>query len=255
VPELVPEPGVGRVYPATRRVRLGDVSPRGRLRLDAVVRYLQDVADDDTRDAGFVDAQGWVVRRTVVEVTNFPTFLEPIALRTWCSGIGSRWAERRTSVVGEAGGHIEAATLWVHLDPTTMRPQPLPRQFHVLYGPSAAGRTIRARLRHADTPKSAAATRYRWPLRFTDFDVLGHVNNAAYWAIVEEQLAGRRSLRAPLRAEVEHRGALDIGTTNVELVVADDVGGLACWLIDLTGGLIATATVSSMVSSAVSSAS
>jgi acyl-ACP thioesterase len=176
---LLPEPAHGRVYAGTRRVRLSDVSPRGRLRLDGVVRYLQDVADDDTRDAGFVDAQGWVVRRTVIEVTAFPTFLEPVALRTWCSGTGSRWAERRTSLRGESGGHLEAATLWVHLDPATMRPQPLPERFHLLYGPSAAGRSVRATLHHPPSPP-AGAERHAWHLRFTDFDVLGHVNNAAY---------------------------------------------------------------------------
>ena len=52
-----------------------------------------------------------------------------------------------------------------------------------------------------------------WPLRFTDFDVLGHVNNAACWQIVEEALAARRDLRAPLRAEVQHRTAIERGAT------------------------------------------
>jgi acyl-ACP thioesterase len=241
---LVPEPAAGRVYAAARRVRLGDVSPRGRLRLDATVRYLQDVADDDTRDAGFVEAQGWVVRRTVIDVTTFPTYLEPVALRTWCSGLGSRWAERRTSLRGERGGHLETATLWVHLDPSTMRPQPLPSRFHALYGPSAAARTVRARLHHPDAAPSDGTVTVRWALRFADFDVLGHVNNAAYWAIVEEQLAARRSLRAPLRAEVEHRGALDVGTTDVEVVVTHEERSLSCWLHDSARGLVATARVS-----------
>jgi acyl-ACP thioesterase len=239
---LVPEPRQGRVYAATRRVRLADVSPRGRLRLDAAVRYLQDVADDDTRDAGFVDAQGWVVRRTVIEVTAFPTYLEPVALRTWCSGIGSRWAERRTSVRGESGGHLEAATLWVHLDPATMRPQPLPAPFHALYGASTEGRTVRATLHHA-VESPAPLVRHPWHLRFTDFDVLGHVNNAAYWAIVEEQLGRRRALRAPLRAEVEHRGTLDVGTAVVGVDVVECASGLACWLRDDAGTLVATATI------------
>lgn len=241
---LVPEPATGRVFAATRRVRLGDVSPRGRLRLDATVRYLQDVADDDTRDAGFVEAQGWVVRRTVIEVTTFPTYLEPVALRTWCSGLGPRWAERRTSLRGERGGHLEAATLWVHLDPATMRPQPLPDRFHALYGQSAAGRTVRARLHHPDAAPSSGTVTVRWALRFADFDVLGHVNNAAYWIIVEEQLAGQRSLRAPLWAEVEHRGTVDVGTRDVDVVVASEERAVACWLHDPARGLVATARVS-----------
>ena len=153
---FVPVPAAGRVYQGQRRVRLGDASPGGRLRFDALVRYLQDVANDDTRDAGFDDVMGWVVRRTEIEVRQFPVYLEPIALSTWCSGVGGRWAERRVHVVGEGGGHVEAATLWVHLDPDTMRPKVLPESFHALFGPSALGRTVRARLQHAEAPEDEA---------------------------------------------------------------------------------------------------
>jgi acyl-ACP thioesterase len=184
-------PAAGRVYQGQRRVRLGDASPGGRLRFDALVRYLQDVANDDTRDAGFDDVMGWVVRRTEIEVRQFPVYLEPIALSTWCSGVGGRWAERRVHVVGEGGGHVEAATLWVHLDPDTMRPKVLPESFHALFGPSALGRTVRARRQHAEAPEDEGlvTARHTFPLRFTDFDVLNHVNNAVYWEAVEEELA------------------------------------------------------------------
>jgi Acyl-ACP thioesterase len=33
--------------------------------------------------------------------------------------------------------------------------------------------------------------RQAWSLRFADFDVMGHVNNAAYWQVVEEAMARR----------------------------------------------------------------
>ena len=48
-------------------MRLGDVDPDGRLRLDALTRYTQDVSDDDTTDAGLDVEPGWVVRSTVVD--------------------------------------------------------------------------------------------------------------------------------------------------------------------------------------------
>ena len=84
--DLVPVPAVGRVaHGGRRRVRLGDASPGGRLRFDALVRYLQDVANDDTREAGFDDVMGWVVRRTAIEVHRFP-----------CTS--SRWSWRRGAV-------------------------------------------------------------------------------------------------------------------------------------------------------------
>ena len=77
--------------------------------------------------------------------------------------------------------------------------------------------------------------------RFTDFDVLGHVNNAACWQIVEEVLATRRDLRAPLRAEVQHRTAIERGAT-VEITVVGADDSLTLWAV--ADGVVAlTATV------------
>ena len=92
------------MFEGARRVRLADVSPAGRLRLDAAARFLQDLSADDTADAALEDAEAWVVRKTVIEVAAFPRYLEPLELATWCSGTGSHWAERRISIQGERGG-------------------------------------------------------------------------------------------------------------------------------------------------------
>jgi acyl-ACP thioesterase len=234
VEPLVPVPGRGRVFRRERRVRLGDASPGGRLRLDALARYLQDVSNDDTRDAGLDDEMGWVVRRTVVEVRQFPVFGEVLELATFCGGTGSRWAERRVAVTGDQGGAVEAATLWVHLD-AVGRPRVLPQQFHDLFGEAAGGRMVRARLHHGDVEPGGSVR--AWPLRFCDFDVLGHVNNAASWEAVEELLADRRHLRAPLRAELEFRTAVEQGAA-LRLVAHDTPGALAAWLVD--GEVVAT---------------
>ncbi len=117
--EMVRRPVDVRTFAGSRLVRLGDCSPGGRLRLDAVARYLQDLSDDDTRDAGLAQMT-WVVRRTVIDVLRFPTYLESLEMVTWCSGIGSRWAERRVDIDSAGGGSIRSATLWVHLDAETL---------------------------------------------------------------------------------------------------------------------------------------
>ncbi len=56
-----------------------------------------------------------------------------------------------------------------------------------------------ARLGHDNPPDGVGAI--PWPARFSDFDVLGHVNNAVYWAVVEEHL----DLVAPLTVVLEYR--------------------------------------------------
>ena len=58
---------------------------------------------------------------------------------------------------------------------------------------------MKARLDHPDPP-DGELDGFAWPLRFSDFDVLGHVNNAACWQIVEEALsATARPASAPAR--------------------------------------------------------
>ena len=237
--ELVPRPPAGRVFEEARRVRLGDVSPGGRLRLDAATRYLQDVSADDTADAALPDAEAWVVRKTVMEVRSFPRYLEALELATWCSGTGSHWAERRISVFGEAGGRIDAVTTWVHFDRVSGRPRRVPEGFDAIYGEASGGRRVKARLDHPDPPADAATV--PWALRYTDFDVLSHVNNAAYWEVVEEALSSRRELRAPLRAELEHHTAVERGA-DVEVIAVDEGDELRVWVL-AAGAVAASARV------------
>ncbi len=200
-------PERGRIYGHRRRVNLADGSPRGRTRLDALARMLQDVSDEDTTDAGFPADEPWVVRRVDMGVRSFPEFRDTVSVSTWCSGVGARWAERRVRIVGDRGGAVDAAVLWVHLDPQG-RPARLPDRFGTRYAEAARGRKVRARLRHEARPDGIASAPF--PLRFCDFDLMEHVNNAVSWEPVEEALATRRDLRAPLRVSVEHPASIEM---------------------------------------------
>jgi acyl-ACP thioesterase len=208
VDDLVPPPRSGRCFRGTRRVRLADADPRRRLRLDALARLLQDLGNDDMADAGLDPSSPWVARRTVVEAPRWPRLGDRLVLETWCGGLGPRWAERRTSVTAEGSdASVEVSSLWVHLGPGD-RPAPLPDAFVTAYGEATAGRTVSARLRHRGGP-GAGATSRSWPLRATDLDVLEHVNNAATWQAVEDEVWRRQVV--PARAELEYREALDPG--------------------------------------------
>ncbi len=237
---LVGRPDVGRVYEARRRVRLADATAAGRLRLDACTRYLQDIANDDSRAAGSPNPTAWVARRTVIRVEHFPEYLDMVSLATWCSGLGSRWAERRYTVAAAdpARGRVEAATLWVHIDMKTMKPIAVAAGFAEQFGAAAGGRTISARLHLPLRPPADAAVAVSWPLRFVDFDVLGHVNNSVYWAIVEEQLARLGNVGVPLTITLEHHDAIDPGD-DVKVTVADTAAGFDLWVATSDGKVAA----------------
>jgi acyl-ACP thioesterase len=224
---MVAVPASGRTFVQQRMVRLGDASPGGRLRFDALARMLQDIANDDANEV-LANGQSWVVRRVALEVYNAASFGETLTLTTFCGGIGSRWAQRRTSVVGDRGAHIEVAALWVHLDMDTLRPKVLAPDFAAAYGEAANGRTVKARLLHDDPP---TATGSPYGARFVDFDVMGHMNNAAYWNAVEEELSVRRENRHPMRAEMEYRQGIE-PHNHASLVVEGDDAAFSLWFIE-----------------------
>jgi acyl-ACP thioesterase len=252
---LVPRPAEGRVFRAERPVRFGQVERSGRLRLDALAAYIQDVAADDFADSGLPEVGAWVVRRSVMVVRQAPVFGERLDLTAWSSGLGARWAERRLSVRGDRGGAVETVSLGVFVDPATFRPAPLQRGFERVYGAAAAGRQVTSRLQHASRPvgSGSGCEERPWPLRATDFDAFGHMNNTAAWAMVEELLAGDglrgpnagTGVTGPFRAEVEYRAPIAPGTSVTLRVQPDGVArwGLSAWAVGDDGELFVSARV------------
>jgi acyl-ACP thioesterase len=230
--ELVPPPSSGRVFTDRARAGLGDVAPSGRVRLDAIARWLQDAAFADLIDSGVPDDGVWVVRRLRLRVERFPVFREAVAVATWCSGAGSLVAERRSTVRGDQGGLVEAVALWVHLDPAGSRPRPMAAGFDEVYRPSTGGRRVRARLRHPAAPPDGGRTE-PWRFRAADLDLADHVNNAVYWQVLEEELAPDGS-GGPLDAEIEHRAPADAGEAALLL------DGQMLWITAPSGDVLAS---------------
>jgi acyl-ACP thioesterase len=183
------------------RPGIADADGSGRCRLDAMARWLQDIAYADLIDAGFEGDGAWIVRRTRIRFEAFPRFGEDLELRTFCSGIGRFSAERRTSIRGDRAG-VETVALWVCLDPERGRPMRFPPEFLSIYEESAGGRDANVRLRHPDPP--GEAERSRWTFRASETDQAGHINNSHYWTPLEEELATESEPEA-IDAEVEFR--------------------------------------------------
>jgi acyl-ACP thioesterase len=233
--ELVaPVPG-GRMYESAFRAGLGDATPSGRVRLDTIARWLQDVAFDDVDDAGLWGRAAWVVRRARIKVERFPRFREPVTAQTFCSGFGRMWAERRTTITGPEG-RVEAAALWVHLDPVSGRPIPFDEDEIAMWTTSANGRAVKARLRHESPPEGTPGT--PWHFRATDMDLAEHINNAVYWEPLEEDLlTGGGDEPATLDAEIEFRDAAQPG----DALVLRDAGRL--WITAQDGRIHASIVV------------
>lgn len=226
--ELVPY----RTFTSSRRIFLGDASKSGRLRLDAIARFLQDLASNDAEDADLDHGRGWILRRMQLDVTRLPTIYEDVELTTWCSGVGGRWAERSTSIADTrevAGGVCAVArAVWVYVDLETGAPRSLEPSFFTVYGEEVRKHKVSARLKHP--APSPDAKRRPWPLRSTDFDVFGHVNNAIYWSAAEDELSDWLAGRRIGHCEMEFKAGVDPGD-EPELMVEAGREVLALWFM------------------------
>jgi acyl-ACP thioesterase len=241
--EMVSPPPGARVFSQTLRPGLGDCAPSGRARLDALARWLQDVAYADVEDAGVAQGVVWVLRRARMHVKRFPRFGSHFRLSTFCSGLGRMWAERRTTItlLGAEESDVEAVSLWVHLDPEGRRPMPLSETEIATYGGAAAGRKVTARLRHP-LPQ-AVQKRFPWHFRATECDLAAHINNAAYWQPLEEEILYGSDPDA-LDVEIEYRTPAQPGE---KIVLCD---GARRWIVDHAGETHASIVVSPPLRSA-----
>jgi acyl-ACP thioesterase len=204
--DLVTRPAVGRTFRSLRRVRLDDRDVTGRVRLDALARFMQDAAIDDVDETGWGAPEHlWFVRRMRVDVVVPFAFDRELELVTWCSGSAPAAAGRRWSIAGDGGGRAEVDSVWIHLDGES---RPARIDGFGVYAEAAGGRGVSTRLVLPGAP--AGAARRAWPLRATDVDVHGHVNNAVVWQAVEDVLADAVDLAGRLRTVVEFRRPLDL---------------------------------------------
>ena len=152
--EILPRADGVRAFTGPAFAGIADCAPSGRVRLDALARWLQDVAYADVLDAGLESVAVWVVRRTRIRVNRWPQFAERFAVTTFCSGLGRMWAERRTDVTRPGAGapDVEAVSLWVHLDAERRLPFPLTEAEVTAY----SGAEPQRRVTRAAAPSAAA---------------------------------------------------------------------------------------------------
>jgi acyl-ACP thioesterase len=222
----IPLPSDGRTFSASRSVHLADLDRTGRVRFDAIARFLQDVAIDDVAQTGWGAPEHlWFVRRIRVDVITPLLADRTVRLVTWCSGVAAIAAGRRWSLVGDRGGRVEVDSVWIHLDAGA---RPARIDGFGVYAGATAGRAVSTRFALPDPP--AGATRVPWALRSTDVDLHGHVNNAVHWQVVEDVLVepGLVDPTLPVRAELDYRSPLDLDDAPIATWFSDGDGlGLA----------------------------
>ena len=174
-------------------VRLADIDADQRLRLDSIARYLQDIGYEHLEVAVEGDKhQGWVVRRTVTDVLRPIQFGERVHLRRWCSATSNRWCNMRVQITGSGGGLVETEAFLIHFGEESGLPTRMSEAFLAPMLENTTEHRLRWKAALTDPMPAAGdpdVSVTPFPLRFTDIDKLGHVNNAVHMHGIEEILA------------------------------------------------------------------
>jgi acyl-ACP thioesterase len=97
----------------------------------------------------------------------------------------------------------------VHLDRSNWRPAPFSEQEIAIYGDAGARRRVTARLRHPGPDSSE--DHVAWTFRATECDIAGHINNAAFWQPLEEELLSGDEEPDSIDTEIEYRSPAQPG--------------------------------------------
>jgi acyl-ACP thioesterase len=201
------------VFERQWQLRAGDVDRLGRLRLDGVVRHMQDVGQDHLREMGYDDIHPlWIVRRSMVDMIGPIEFKDTLRLRRWCSGASNRWCEMRVRIEGRRGGLIESEAFWINFNRETQGPARIADDFmESLLATTDVNRLRWKAYLKAGSREDADDIR-EFPIRISDIDLFDHVNNSVYWKVVEEYLGPfPELLEAPLRVTIEHDAPVAYG--------------------------------------------
>lgn len=182
------------VYTGQVRVRHHELDAFGRAYPAAHLRWIAQAAIDASTDAGFDAAwylaagAHWLVRRTTFGVLRLARADDELAIRTWVADVRRVRSLRRYDVRDAAGTPVlSAETDWVFVD-LSGRLKRVPDEMERGFGQEADAAPSRAPWRVPAPPADPAQATY--PVRWSDLDSLGHVNNATYLDVLTETTLG-----------------------------------------------------------------
>lgn len=172
-------------------VNIGEVTRHGNLRLDALFNILQEKAILHTHKVGLeikdmLEAQKiWVLNRVAVEISELPRLEESIEVFTWSRKIHRFKGMRDFEIFAGEKSIIRAASLWVYFDAEKGRPVRVPDSLEEKYG--AVNDQAVADDIETMQFSSIADADFSLPIatRISDYDINGHVNNAALLQYIE----------------------------------------------------------------------
>lgn len=158
--------------------------------MTSICKYLQESAWNHASHLGFGYRTGsevnhvWVIVRLLVKMERYPSWGEPITVKTWPRGMDGLLALRDFEILDAAGIRIGAASSqWFIIDAVTRKPQPSVIVRDII--PLSAGEPILDEQPEKIHIHDAMPFHYTVKSRYGDIDMYQHVNNTRYveWSL------------------------------------------------------------------------
>ncbi|MFO8047424.1 MAG: thioesterase, partial [Desulfosudaceae bacterium] len=219
----------------------------GRVKLDSLVKILQNAAlnhvHEADRDSQVLIAAGyaWILNKIVVDIIRHPLYGETLTVRTWHRGARGYKSYREYEIRSGEETVALASSVWLFLDLERRRVVRVPRETNDLYGTEPAVALDRDIEEWKPDKKLVPEFVTDITTRRSDYDMLGHVNNAAYFDYLDTLLhrfsSDRQSLKTiaiqynrEIHNRIEHirAGLTANGGGRHLFTLYDDSGLYAC---------------------------
>lgn len=199
----------------TRRVCFFEVNEQFELRLKVLLNYMQEAAAVHSEQAGYAapvlmeQHKAWVLHRIGMRIDRLPAFGDSLEIVTWHRGARGFRSYRDFAVYCNGEKRVSATSLWLFIDlarKKILKPPKGAQELYTVENANALDMDIdRWKPDLSFQPEAGTAIH----VRASDYDPLGHVNNAVYFDYLEtlvERALGRpgniRNIRVQFNREI-----------------------------------------------------
>lgn len=214
-------------------VTFWNVDREQKLSLPGVFKLLQEgaIKHADLYDVGshamLTRGESWVLNRIVAQIHRYPSYEEELRLVTWSTGIKGFKGYRDFRVFRGDEPILSASSLWLYVNIRSKSLTRVPKELADAF-PAKQEEAFYPDLdRLRVEPPSENAASVDLSLRYTDIDGNNHVNNAAYFDLLQSALARTGLPVRPGRLAVHFQKEIPAAVPSVQVALekrgADEV--------------------------------
>lgn len=181
-------------FQLTRKIDYFQSATDGHIKLDSLMKILQNAALEHVhaadRDSRVLIAEGfaWILNKVVLTIFRRPFYGETLTVDTWHRGTKGFKSYREYELRSGAEKVAAASSSWLYLDLNRRRVVRVPAETDTLYGVRPDFAVDLDIEQWRPDKKLAPTVVMDITTRNSDYDMLGHVNNAAYFDYLDTLL-------------------------------------------------------------------